>query len=166
MRACRQSAISGSLLLSSPPSSPLFPSWGDKDSGDLNHKLTIKNVQLTLRSIEDRWNRLESARPRTLSSGVFSPQRSARRKRSGVGSGKGRKLARSCKQSRRFNPARLRSLPGNLGRLPSLSFRPFSFAPSTTPRPPFPLYYDRRGRQIRKCVEAKGVLFFLRKVTS
>lgn len=160
MPACRQSAISGSLLLSSPPSPPLFPSWGDKDSSDLNHKLTIKNVQLTPRSIEDRWNRLESARPRTLSSAVFSPQRSARReKRSGLGSGKGRKLARSWKQSRRFNPARLRSLPGNLGPHPSLSFRPFSFAPSTTPRPPFPLYYNRE-RQTRKCAEAKGALFF------
>lgn len=78
---------------------------------------------------------------------------------SGVGSGKGRKLARSWKQSRRFNPARLRSLPGNLGPLPSLSFRPFSFAPSTTPRPPFPLYYNRE-RQTRKCAEAEGALFF------
>lgn len=73
MRACRQSSISRSLPLFPQfyslfsPSSPLFPPQGDKDPGDLNHKLTIKNVQLTPRSVEDRWNRLDPAHHRRLS---------------------------------------------------------------------------------------------------
>lgn len=122
MRARRQSVISGSLLLFPQfhslfsPSSPLFSPQGDKDPGDLNHKLTIKNVQLTPRSIGDRWNRLDPAHHRRLS---FHRNEARRGDKGGrIGRRKGRKLARSWKQSRRFNPARLRSLPGNLGLLP------------------------------------------------
>lgn len=50
---------------------------------------------------------------------------------------KGRKLARSWKQSRRFNPARLRSLPGNLcpsGFLTSLPFHLLRYPTTVFPR--------------------------------
>lgn len=108
--------------------------------------MTIKNVQLTPRSIEDRWNRLESARPRahTIVGRLFTAtsRRAAGRGRRVQGGGdlaegKGRKLARSWKQSRRFNPARLRSLPGNLGPLPSRVPLVHTVSPSPPPRSHF-----------------------------
>jgi len=95
MRTRRQSKSFQNRPLTVPTPRRYSHLGATKTSGDLNHKLTIKNVQLTPRSIGDRWNRLESAlaRPHPLSlpsasrSGrtiVFSPQR-------GAGLRKGRK---------------------------------------------------------------------------
>lgn len=77
----------------------------------------------------------------------------------GSGKGKGRKLARSWKQSRRFNPARLRSLPGNLGPLLSTPFSSFSFHFLRYPVATFPPFITIDDDRLRKCARVKKLFF-------
>lgn len=113
---------------------PLFPPRGDKDPGDLNHKLTIKNVQLTPRSIEDRWNRLDPAHHRWPSF--------YRNETRGGGGGRGRRTTRGGEKgetSREVGSNREGLIPLDCVPCPAtpahslrLPFQPFRFASFAT----------------------------------
>lgn len=138
-----------------------------KTPGDLNHKLTIKNVQLTPRSIEDRWNRPESARParaHTIVGGLFTATAGARQ-----GRAQGGRPGEKGENSREVGSNREGLIPLDCVPYPATSARAsplsssrprgVSLPPPPPAQPLFPLYYNRR-RWTRKCAGAKGALFF------